>query len=107
MSDEEGLDLPPLQVTVLDAAGLSALFLDLRELADRVEIAVRGADGRAAASGWSLDDAHAALRDRRVAGVQVRYVHAGTEWWDTLQPLAEGVRLVRIDHTHAARAGLP
>lgn len=93
-------DLPPLQIAVLDDEQLAALFLDVAHAAELVEIQARGAG----ASPWSLDEAHAALRERRVAGLQLRYRHAGVEWWDTLQPVEGGVRLVRIDHTRAVRS---
>jgi len=96
--------LPPVQIVVLDDDQLVALFFDIAQVAELLAITSRGSAGRSALTRWSLDEALVALRERRVAGLQIRYRHAGEEWWDTLQPHEDGVRLVRISHTQAARS---
>jgi hypothetical protein len=91
--------LPPVQIVVLDEGQLAALFFDIAQVAELLAITSRGSPGQ-----WSLDDAFVALRERRVAALQIRYRHAGEEWWDTLQQQEDGVRLVRISHTQATRS---
>lgn len=50
----------------------------------------------------TLADARAALAGRTVRGLQLRYRHAGAEWWDTLMIVGERFRLVRIRQEWAA-----
>lgn len=97
-----------LQDAILDEAMLARLFFDVAEAGQLLEIVLKGA-----AEGMTpdpteitLDAAFAALRERRVFGVQLRYCFGGSEWWDTLMVVRGGVRLVRIDHT-AALAAVP
>jgi len=91
--------LPDLQDAVLSTEQLEALFSDLAEHATIGEIIFKGAatervDARRKPT---LVDAFAALRLDTVRGVQVRYLHEGKEWWDTLMSTPAGVRLVRIE----------
>jgi len=44
----------------------------------------------------ALNAAHNALFEG-AAGVQLRYVHDGVEWWDTLMRTERGARLVRME----------
>lgn len=95
--------LPPVQIAVLDAATVDQLFFDIGAAAQLIEIVVKGG-GELHAEAGPLDLARArdALVSRRILGVQLRYRHAGKEWWDTLMHTDGGVRLVRIEHTFAA-----
>jgi len=103
MTDDDAL--PSLQEGMLDDAMLDALFGDIAQGAELLEIVWKGGaeayagDPDAAAS---LAAARAALRERTVFGVQLRYVHAGTEWWDTLMLVSGGTRLVRMNRSHLA-----
>lgn len=45
----------------------------------------------------TLDQAVHCFRQQHV-GIQVRYLHEGREWWDTLKPTSGGAQLVRIQH---------
>jgi hypothetical protein len=90
-------DLPDLQESRLDEATLDQLFVDLEGLAQIIEVQLKGApqkmaDGRDV----PLAEAHGLLKSGGVCGVQIRYVHGGTLWWDTIMRLPEGFRLVRI-----------
>lgn len=94
----------PLQDAMLDAAALAQLVLDVEQAAELIAVMIRPLGARRATMApASLGEAHRALRDR-TASVQLRYRHAGEEWWDTLLPLPSGTRLVRINHTRALAA---
>jgi hypothetical protein len=92
--------LPELQDQILDPATLGRLFTDLETSTRILEVVYKGAAEVADAQPGSRDLAAArlALDERRVLGVQIRYVFAGRQWWDTLLPVAGGVRLIRIGH---------
>lgn len=104
----EDLPLPTLQETVLDDARLDDLFADVAREAELLEIVFKGGaeahapepDPRA-----PLAAARAALRDRTVFGVQLRYVHDGVEWWDTLMLVPGGTRLVRMNRSSVVPPG--
>ncbi len=103
-------DLPPLHDVLLDDDTVTQLFFDVGHAAELLAVSVkspgaRRADEPAAASLAGLDQALRALLEGRVAGVQLRYRHAGEEWWDTLARTPAGVRLIRISHTRALRCG--
>ncbi len=88
-------DTPPLPEVfqqVLDAATLASLLRDLQELASVYE--VRQRRGRDAPP-LALDQVAATLTQG--VGVQIKYVHDGQHWWDTLMPGPDGVTLVRIE----------
>lgn len=91
--------LPELQDAILGSAELDALFADLSALAERLEIILKGAANERAVVGRdpTLDEARAMLESGAVRGVQLRYVHEGTTWWDTLLRTPAGVRIVRIE----------
>lgn len=105
MSDPPAMSpdaLPPIQVAVLDPATLDQLLFDIGAAAELVEIVVKGGGELHAEAGpGRLTEARDALLSRRVIGLQLRYRHAGREWWDTLMHTEGGIRLVRIDHTAA------
>lgn len=87
--------LPPLTQALLDAPTLAALFADLAEHADVLDVITKGAPRRhAAAEVISLDAAREALNHG--VAVQVRYRWDGAEWLDTLMPSGAGARIVRI-----------
>lgn len=92
--------LPDLQDQILDPATLDRLFTDLETSARVIGVVYKGEPEAADARPGERDLAAArrALDAGRVLGVQIRYVFAGREWWDTLLPVAGGVRLVRIGH---------
>ncbi len=58
------------------------------------------AEGMADGANIDLDRARSALRAG--SAVQLRYVHEGVEWWDTLLPMGDGVRIVRVDQSAVA-----
>lgn len=102
------MKLPDLHEALLDAPSIEALFEDIAQHARIVEITVRGSSQRRAqAMPPSLDDARAQLGSPECRGVQLRYDFEGKEWWDTLIPQSDGVRLVRIAHTWDAGEGEP
>lgn len=91
----------PTQDVILDDASVAQLLFDIEHAAELMGVALRSLGARRASSAAaSLADASRALVDRS-ASVQLRYRHAGEEWWDTLIPLPSGVRLIRISHTRA------
>jgi hypothetical protein len=104
--------LPPICDVLVDAATIDQLFFDVAAAAELIGVTVkaRGAQ-RAEDTVADLATALAALRTGAVTGVQLRYRHAGEEWWDTVLHLVDGFRLIRISHTRAlvseARRGVP
>lgn len=89
--------LPTLQDSVLDAETLDALVRDWLDHAEVLDVMTKGAPGsRATFAPADLPRAVDALRSGQVRAVQVRYLHGGVEWRDTLLPAPTGTRLVRI-----------
>ncbi|MCA9584787.1 MAG: hypothetical protein KC657_05465 [Myxococcales bacterium] len=98
--------LPDLQDAWLDAATLDELFFDIEHGSELLDVRVKaGAEARAEGrtDPWSLDEARRALAAGLVLGVQLRYVHGGRVWLDTLLRGPEGTRLVRVEAPTTAR----
>ncbi|MBA2661020.1 MAG: hypothetical protein H0U74_01900, partial [Bradymonadaceae bacterium] len=93
-TDDPGPDhQPALTQSILDEQTLAALFDDIEALGHILGVTVKGAgQARAGNEGVSLREAYDLLRERAVAGVQIRYLHDGQEWWDTLMHSPQGVR---------------
>lgn len=92
-----GVALPTLQESLLDDATLDALFDDIARETQVLAVLVKGAsEALAEGGGVSLDAARTRLKAGAVAAVQVRYVHRGTAWTDTLLRAPGGYRVVRI-----------
>jgi hypothetical protein len=98
-SQPESTSLPQLQDAILDPETLEQLFQDIQRSTVVDEVQLKGGP-MAMASGQSvpLDEARAALQERRVLGVQIRYWYNGAHWWDTLMHTPKGIRLIRIEH---------
>jgi len=96
MSERPHDEMPAdLNEAILDAETLEQLFIDLGACAKVFTVMARGAGG---SQQTDLADGHAQLLAGRATALQIRYLHAGEEWWDTLMATPEGVRLVRINH---------
>lgn len=94
--------LPTLHEGALDDATLDALFDDIAREAQVLAVLLKGAaESLAEGGGVPLDDARAALKRGAARGVQVRYVHRGVTWMDTVIRAPGGYRVVRM----AAPAG--
>ncbi len=91
--------VPAVQDAMLDSATLARLFADLAQSADVRAILYKSSPEAADAQlvPRDLADAHEALVQRSVLGVQIRYLFQGRQWWDTLLLTKDGVRLVRIE----------
>ena len=84
-------DLPDLHESLLDEATLDQLFVDLEALAEIIEVQLKGAPQRMTdARSVPLAEAHDLLKSGAVRAVQIRYVHEGKQWWDTVMRLPEG-----------------
>lgn len=96
--------LPPLQDAVLTADDVAALLDDVARATTLLGHSVKGgARDRAAAADASLGADGERLLAGEVLGLQVRYLHDGEEWWDTLLALPQGgFRLVRIQQRYGA-----
>ena len=81
---------------VIDWDTVDRIFFDVGAAAKLVSAQVKRGAARFAEPG-AVD--LAAARDALfagAAGVQLRYLHGGVEWWDTLIPTGDGrVRIVR------------
>jgi hypothetical protein len=98
MSHEESpRPLPELAQGRLDADTLERLFEDIGSLTRVLEVLAKpAARGHALPANLSLAQARDLLAAGQVCGVQVRYVHAGEMWLDTLLRGPDGVRLTRL-----------
>ncbi len=100
MSDSESLR--PLQVAVLDRARLDELWGDLESLASHLVVVLRYAPNTDHACTYervSMAQAKEALHAHTAHGVQLRYEYAGNCWCDTLLPINDGAKLVRVNDT--------
>lgn len=89
--------LPQLQTGLLDRELVSRLFEDIAALATLHEVILKTGPGYVAVQQpITLEHAKGRLLEGSVVGVQIRYQHAGAEWWDTLLKAGDSVRLVRI-----------
>ncbi len=89
--------LPELNQERIDADTVRALFHDVAACAELLEVILKGAPAaRAEARHSTLEQARALLLSGAVRGVQIRYIHEGVEWWDTVLAMHSGFRLVRI-----------
>ncbi len=98
-------ELPPIIQAQLDAATLGQLLFDIEHSAELLGVTIkprgsRWASATTAQANLTLADAYRELSTGSAA-VQLRYLHAGEEWWDTLTPHEGGWRLTRISHTRA------
>jgi hypothetical protein len=93
----------PVHDAILDAAAVAQLVFDVEHAGELLGLTVKPAGARRAAPAavMSLAEAHRALIERSVAGIQLRYRFRGEEWWDTLLCAPTGIRLIRINHSVA------
>lgn len=100
------LELLEMAPASLDGAAVERLFADLAFETTVLAVALRALDselhrgegehGGQAGDAPSLRVARDALLSGRISGVQLRYVHGGVEWWDTLMRTQTGFRVVRV-----------
>lgn len=93
------LDLPEMVPAVLDGSEVEALFTDLAFETTVVGVLLRAPDSEPAGAGGAAPNlrvARDALLSGRASGVQLRYLHEGVEWWDTLMRTDAGFRVVRV-----------
>lgn len=94
------IEFPPLHTGDLDAAGVRALVADIERCAQRLQVVPKaGAQRYVRPETLSLQAAAESLLAGELRGIQLRYVHEGQEWWDTI--LTNGpaaYRIVRVAH---------
>ncbi len=93
---DQTIQVPPMSDAVLTNEQVTALFRDLEALATIHEISVKGRRSTTDSTPQSLGVAQQMLINREVFGIQLRYRHDGQDWCDTLMPVKDGIRLVRI-----------
>jgi hypothetical protein len=93
----DDIALPDLQDALLDPGTLAQLFFDLSQLAEVLEIRVKGAPTALATEELTtLEAARTALASGAAMAVQLRYRFEGRLWLDTLMRTPSGVRIVRM-----------
>ncbi len=99
MSEDQAIELPDVQDQVIDLATLRRLFSDIELASELVGVSLKGGarERTSGESGTTLGEALEALASGSARGAQVRYLHQGREWWDTVMRAGEGYRLVRIE----------
>jgi hypothetical protein len=96
------LDLPEMVPAALDGIAVESLFTELAFETTVLGILLRAPDSEVGETGGgaapNLRFAREAILSGRASGVQLRYVHDGIEWWDTLMrtPGDGGFRVVRV-----------
>ena len=91
------LDLPEMRPALLDTATVERLFADLAFETSVLGILVKGgASDRAREEAPTLRAAREVLLSGEAEGVQIRFVHRGVEYWDTVMRTPLGFRLVRV-----------
>lgn len=99
MSDNQ--PLPELLQSDIDDSTLRQLITDIGTLTEILEIIPKHAPGYVEENPapLQLDEAYRMLSERTLRGLQLRYLHQGTTWWDTILPQPGGLfRIVRIEH---------
>lgn len=92
-------ELPELHESILDEATVDQLFADIKALTRVVEVIPKTISrGYVQEGSISLDEGRQMLRNGCCRALQVRYLHDGALWWDTLITQPEGTRVVRIRH---------
>jgi hypothetical protein len=95
-------ELPEVLEGRLDRAAVEQILADVAACAERLQVVPkRGGPRTMTPEGEQLDlpTAGDLLFRGELRGLQLRYVHQGQEWWDTLLPLGNDTyRLVRIQH---------
>ena len=84
-----------LRQVVISQDEVDALFRDITLLVDLQSVRRRGIEDRDE-SETSLEDARETLRSSSRDAIQLRYIHDGRDWIDTLLREGEGVQLTRI-----------
>lgn len=92
--------LPDLHQATLDCATVGQLFCDIEACAQVAELIPKFSARAHVPSGSALTlaEARTLLLTRQLRAVQIRYRYDGADWWDTIQALPEGFRLVRVRH---------
>lgn len=90
--------LPDLQDQVIDWNVVESLLGDI-ELSARLFAVLIKSNTEGMADGADLDLTRVKPALEAGTAVQLRYVHEGVEWWDTLMPMAGGVRIVRMQQS--------
>lgn len=92
-----GITLPELTQAVLDRDTLYSLFNDIACLTRVVSVTPRRAPGEQVGNAAiGLEEARDALLGGTLRGVQIRYLHDGIPWCDTLIAAPGGARIVRM-----------
>ncbi len=101
MTTDDELALPDLQDAVLTPDVLSSLLNDVEQCTELLEVRIKArAHAHSSASQPRLSDVPAHLGAGHA--VQLHYRHNGQQWMDTLLPVADGVRLVRVQFRGAS-----
>jgi hypothetical protein len=97
MTNLASADFPPVYQAELDEETSLALFRDWGAL-DAIAVSVKRAERAYVEESevWTLTRAREALESGSVRAIQVRYVHEGRTWTDTLLRHPGGLRLVRM-----------
>jgi hypothetical protein len=91
-----------LSEALLHAETLHQLLFDIENAATLIGISIKyKPTENAETAALPLSQIAEALLAKRILGVQIRYIHQGHEWWDTLLCVPDGTRLVRIEHSAA------
>jgi hypothetical protein len=93
------LELSEMVPAVLGRSEVESLFTDLAFETTVVGILLRAPDSEPAGTGGAAPNlrvARDALLSGQATGVQIRYLHEGVEWWDTLMRTDAGFRVVRV-----------
>ncbi len=89
------LEWPEMRSTVVDDADVEGFFSELSLETRVIGVLIRGA-AITVSDLPTLREARDLLLSGRATGVQIRYVHLGAEWSDTIMRTGAGLRMVRV-----------
>ena len=100
MSSARVLELAEMVSAELDFAAVERLFEDLAFETTVLGVALRFGDAdpspKDRPSEPNLRQARTAILSGEATGAQLRYVHEGVEWWDTVMRTGPSFRVVRV-----------
>ncbi len=107
MNHDDPIDLPEVEVDVIDEAALRALADAVGEHGTGLEVTVKhGATMFAPEQTFGLADSVDALVEGAVLGVQLRYRFGELYWMDTILRTPAGYRVVRMQEPATTRGGV-
>lgn len=97
--EESSLQMPEMCEGIFDESGVRQLFRDVETCTDLLAVIPKRAPReRVGEAEITLQEGQTLLLRGELRAVQLRYRYQRAEWWDTLMPVKEGYKLLRVRH---------